>query len=158
MSPPIPDLGSFGLFGGLSSEALSFLDSRMTPASVAPGDVVFREGDCGRELYVVLSGEMEVLKHSERHHADARVAMLGPGDWFGEMGVISLQQHCATVRAVSASVLLKISAATIDELYRHDLKAYVLFVLNIARELSRRLRVADAILADLVVSVVHRRT
>jgi CRP-like cAMP-binding protein len=158
MSPPVPDLGSVGLFGGLSQEALAFLDTRMTPTSVAPGEVVFREGDTGRELYVVMSGEMEVLKHSERHQGDARVALLGPGDWFGEMGVISLQQHCATVRTVSSAVLLKISAATIDELYRHDLKAYVLFVLNIARELSRRLRVADAILADLVVSVVHRRT
>lgn len=157
MSPPAAQLGSVGLFGGLSAEALSFLDSRMVPMSVAPGEIVFREGDSGRELYVLMSGEMEVLKHSERHHADARVAMLGAGDWFGEMGVISLQQHCATVRAVSSSVLLKISAATIDELYRHDLKAYVLLVLNIARELSRRLRVADAILADLVVSVVHRR-
>jgi CRP-like cAMP-binding protein len=158
MSPPVPDLGSVGLFGGLSPEALSFLDSRMTPISVAPGDVVFREGDAGRELFVVMTGEMEVLKHSKSHNADARVAMLGAGDWFGEMGVISVQHHCATVRAVSASVLLKISAATIDELYRHDLKAYVLFVLNIARELSRRLRVADAILADMVVSVVHRRS
>jgi CRP-like cAMP-binding protein len=105
-----------------------------------------------------MTGEMEVLKHSERHHADARVALLGPGDWFGEMGVISMQHHCATVRAVSASVLLKVSAAALDELYRHNLKAYVLLVLNIARELSRRLRVADAILADMVASVVHRRS
>src|SRR5690349_1183435 len=119
MSPPVPDLGSLGLFGGFNSEALAFLDSRLHHQPVAPGEVVFREGDAGRELFILMSGEMEVLKHSERHGADARVAMLGPGDWFGEMGVITLQQHCATVRAVSASVLLKISAATIDELYRY---------------------------------------
>jgi len=153
----ISNLGTFGLFGGLSAEALTFLEGRLTPLPVAPGEVVFREGDSGRELYVVLTGEIEVLKHSERANADARVAVLGPGDWFGEMSVISVQNRSATVRALSAAVLLKVSSATIDELYRHDIKAYVLFVLNIARELSRRLRVTDGILADLVVSVVHRR-
>jgi CRP-like cAMP-binding protein len=61
------------------------------------------------------------------------------------------------VRTLSPALLLKVPASTIDDLYRHDIKAYALFVLNIAREISRRLRVADGILADLVVSVVHRR-
>ena len=42
-----------------------------------------------------------------------------------------------------------------DALYRHDLKSYTLIVLNLARELSRRLRVADGILADFVVNVLE---
>lgn len=150
-------LGSLGLFGGLSESALEFLSQRLEQVQLAPGDIVFREGDAGRELFVVVSGEIEVLKHSERNAADARVAVLGPSDWFGEMSVISVQARSATVRSLTAALLLKVPATTLDELYRHDIKAYVLFVLNIARELSRRLRVADGILADLVVSVVHRR-
>ncbi len=142
---------------GSAARALEFLTGRLAQLQFAPGDTVFREGDAGRELYVVLRGEMEVLKHSERHQTDVRVAVLGSGDWFGEMSVISVQHRSASVRALSPSLLLKVPASTIDELYRHDIKAYVLFVLNIARETSRRLRVADGLLADLVVSVVHRR-
>jgi CRP-like cAMP-binding protein len=157
MPPAIDDLSQFGLFGGLSSEVMEFLAARLAQAQFAAGDTVFREGDTGRELYIVLSGEMEVLKHSERHQADVRVAVLGPGDWFGEMSVLSVQHRSASVRTLSPALLLKVPASTIDDLYRHDIKAYALFVLNIAREISRRLRVADGILADLVVSVVHRR-
>jgi CRP-like cAMP-binding protein len=157
MVPPSDELGSIGLFGGLSSDTLEFLSTRLEQRQVPAGEVVFREGDAGRELYLLLSGEIEVLKHSDRHGTDARVAVLGPNDWFGEMSVLSVQHRSATTRALSPCILLKVSAHTIDELYRHDIKAYALFVLNIARELSRRLRVADGILADLVVSVVHRR-
>jgi hypothetical protein len=41
----------------------------------------------------------------------------------------------------------------LDQLYRQDLKAYAIIVLNLARELSRRLRVADGVLADLIANV-----
>jgi hypothetical protein len=50
--------------------------------------------------------------------------------------------------------VLRISAPDLDALYRHDTKAYAIFVLNIARELSRRLRVADGLLADFVINVM----
>ena len=44
----------------------------------------------------------------------------------------------------------------LDRLYRNDLKSYALVVLNVARDLSRRLRVADGILAEVAGSVVDR--
>ncbi len=74
--------------------------------------------------------------------------MLGPGDWFGEMSIVDIQPRSATVRTLAPSRLLRISAADLDALYRYDLRSYSLIVLNLARELSRRLRVADGILAE----------
>jgi CRP/FNR family cyclic AMP-dependent transcriptional regulator len=47
-----------------------------------------------------------------------------------------------------------LSSADLDALYRHDVRSYAIIVLNIARELSRRLRVADGILADLIANVL----
>ena len=104
-------------------------------------------------MYVVVAGEMEVQKRSQGG-VDARVAVLGPGDWFGEMSILDVQPRSATVRTLAPSRLLRISAADLDALYRHDVKAYAIIVLNIARELSRRLRVADGLLADFVVNVM----
>jgi len=49
--------------------------------------------------------------------------------------------------------LLRVTASDLDAVYRTDLKAYAIVVLNLARELSRRLRVTDGILADLIASV-----
>jgi len=147
------ELRHLGLFGAMADSALEHLASSLTSVNPQAGEVLFREGDPADDMFVVLSGEIEVLKRS-RQGSESRVAMLGPGDWFGEMSIVDVQPRSATVRAVAPSRLLRITSADLDGLYRHDVKAYALIVLNLARELSRRLRVADGILADFIANVV----
>jgi CRP/FNR family cyclic AMP-dependent transcriptional regulator len=154
--PPLTPamLREIGLFGALGDEVLEHLAGQLKPKRVAPGDTIFHEGDgSAREMYVVLDGEMEVYKRSRRGR-DMRVAILGPGDWFGEMSVLDMQARSATVRALAPSRLIRFTSEDMDALYRHDLKAYALIVLNIARDLSRRLRVTDGILADFTANVL----
>jgi CRP-like cAMP-binding protein len=146
-------LREIGLFGALSDEILDHLCRTLQQKRIGAGEAVFKEGDPAREMYVLLDGEMEVLKKSRRGR-DQRVAILGPSDTFGEMSVIDMQQRSATVRALAPSRVLRISTEDMDALYRHDLKSYTLIVLNVARELSRRLRVTDSILADFTASVL----
>jgi len=159
MTDPVPvdvgpaELRNIGLFGALPDDALAHLASTLQPITPSAGDVVFREGEEARDMFVVLSGEMEILKRSKRG-VDARVALLGPGDWFGEMSILDVQPRSATVRTLAPSRLLRITSADLGGLYRYDVKAYSLIVLNLARELSRRLRVADGILADFVANVM----
>ena len=149
----VDTLERIGLFGALDRSTLAFLAETLKTSEFKPGDVVFREGDQATEMYVVLRGEFEVLKASKRG-IDARVAMLGSGDWFGEMSILDVHPRSASVRSLAASRLLVMTSADLEALYRKDLKSYSLFILNIARELSRRLRVADGILADLVASLL----
>jgi CRP/FNR family transcriptional regulator, cyclic AMP receptor protein len=148
------ELRNIGLFGALSDEVLDFLCGMLSVHSPAAGDTLFREGDEARAMYVVLNGEVEVLKRSG-NGVDARVAVLGPGDWFGEMGIVDIQPRSATVRALAPSRLVKFTAQDMDALYRHDVRSYSIVILNLARELSRRLRVADGILADLIANVLN---
>ncbi len=147
------ELRSIGLFGALDDDVLTHLASTLSVHRLEAGEIVFREGDDANAMYVVVSGEIEVLKKSKRA-TESRVAVLGPGDWFGEMSIVDIQPRSATVRALAPSSLLRISAADLDALYRYDLRSYSLIVLNLARELSRRLRVADGILADLIANVM----
>ncbi|MEZ4223129.1 MAG: cyclic nucleotide-binding domain-containing protein [Polyangiaceae bacterium] len=147
------ELRTIGLFGALSDEVLAHLAATLSVDTPDAGAMVFREGEDARDMYVLLSGEMEVLKRSHQG-IDARVALLGPGDWFGEMSILDVQPRSATIRALAPSRLLKITAADLDALYRYDLKSYAIIVLNLARELSRRLRVADGILADFIANVL----
>ena len=147
------ELRNIGLFGALSDDVLSVLSGMLTVVVPEIGEVIFREGEEGSAMYVVLAGEVEITKMS-RNGVDARVAMLGPGDWFGEMSIVDIQPRSATVRAIASSRLVRISAADLDALYRHDVRSYAIVVLNLARELSRRLRVADGILADLIANVL----
>jgi CRP/FNR family cyclic AMP-dependent transcriptional regulator len=147
------ELRNIGLFGALSDEVLANLAGMLTVVLPQIGEVIFHEGDEANAMYVVLNGEMEVMKAS-RNGVDARVAVLGPGDWFGEMSIVDVQPRSATVRAVAPTRLVRISAADLDTLYRQDVRSYAIVVLNLARELSRRLRVADGILADLIANVL----
>jgi CRP-like cAMP-binding protein len=146
-------LREIGLFGALSDDVLEKFAHGLHAEWIAPGEVVFREGDPAHSLYVLLDGEVEVLKKSRLAH-EHRVALLGRNDCFGEMSLIDVQPRSATVRAVAPSRLLQVKSEDFDRLYRQDLKSYALVTLNIARDLSRRLRVADRILADVASSVV----
>src|SRR5262249_42088128 len=80
----ISQLREVGLFGALSDEFLEHLVGTLHTMRVMPGESVFKEGDPAREMYVVLDGEIEVLKRSRRGR-ETRVAILGPNDCFGEM-------------------------------------------------------------------------
>jgi CRP/FNR family transcriptional regulator, cyclic AMP receptor protein len=71
----------------------------------------------------------------------------------GEMSLIDIQPRSATVRAVAPSVLLRLEHSEIGKLYRSHPEVYTLLVLNIAREISRRLRRADQVLANMGVVV-----
>jgi len=153
-APPSTDrLREIGLFGALSDEVLEHLSKNLQQRRVQAGTTVFQEGDAAHDMFVVLDGEVEVLKKSRRGRVQ-RVAILGPSDAFGEMSIIDVQPRSATVRALAPTRLLRIAAEDLDSLYRHDVKSYAIVVLNVARDLSRRLRVTDGILADIAANVL----
>ena len=153
-SPPSTDrLREIGLFGALSDDVLRHLAENLQQRRVVPGATIFQEGDQGHDMFVVLDGEVEVLKKSRRGRVQ-RIAILGPSDAFGEMSIIDVQPRSATVRALAPTRLLRIAAEDLDALYRHDVKSYAIVVLNVARDLSRRLRVTDGILADIAANVL----
>ena len=99
-------------------------------------------------MFVVCQGELEIAKRGS-HGAPVRLAVLHPGDCVGEMSLIDIQPRSATVRALTRAVLFRINHRDIGRLYQSNPEVYLLLVMNIAREISRRLRRADQVLADL---------
>jgi CRP/FNR family transcriptional regulator, cyclic AMP receptor protein len=146
-------LKDIGLFGGLDDDSLALLSRELPTEHVEAGATVVAEGDLTREMFVVIAGELEVVKEA-RSGQEVRVALFGPGDWFGEMSILDVQPRSATVRAVAPTMLLRIDSEHVERLlYRRDVKAHAMLMMNIARELSRRLRVADGIIAQMMTSV-----
>jgi CRP-like cAMP-binding protein len=106
------------------------------------GQDVFREGEAGDELYIVQEGEVELL--TARGGQALRLALLGPGEFFGEGSVLEGRRREATARTVSPCRLLRIDGPTLAELVRHHPEVG----LHMIRRLSRRLATAYGVPAD----------
>ncbi|MFL9823436.1 Crp/Fnr family transcriptional regulator [Rhodoplanes sp. SY1] len=152
MADSSPDLKAFLLatpfFGGLSETGLDRLIAMLIERRADRGTAVVREGEPGRSLFVVAAGTLTVSKIGETGEA-IPVARLGPGDFFGEMTLIEMQNRSATVAAEEPTVLYELTAASLYTCYKSDLSAYVIVLQNINRELCRRLRRADERIATL---------
>src|SRR5882757_3378919 len=147
-----PDLKAFLLttpfFGGLSGASLDLLVSMLVERRFDVGATVVAEGEPGRSMFIVHSGELVVSKLGDSRRI-IRVADLEPGDFFGEMTLIEMQNRSATVAAESPTVLYELTAGKLYTYYKTDVHAYVIVMQNINRELCRRLRRADNRIAEL---------
>ena len=81
-----------------------------------PREVIFREGDRGDRLYVIVDGEVEVLKQVPGR-GEVPLRRLGPGEVFGEIALISDQPRSAMVRSVSGVNLMAVDREAFQALF-----------------------------------------
>ena len=132
------------IFGAISEEALAFLLEPAAEVRFAAGAWLFREGDPAQSMYVLESGRVAILKSWGGR--DLLVRELGQGDCIGEMALLDLFPRSASVQAVEDCVAIELTAAHLMRLYEHDLEQFALIQMNLAREMSRRLRLTDDLL------------
>ncbi len=126
------------LFEMLSAAELEILAELSRPLRFASGEVVFREGDQGDALYVLARGEVEVVVG-----ADGKgpvLATLATPAAFGEMSLIDREVRSATVRARGECVALQLTAENFTAFRKRSRDGFTLFLVNVARILSARLR------------------
>jgi CRP/FNR family cyclic AMP-dependent transcriptional regulator len=136
-------LRRYSLFGGLMEHQLARLSEFLQVERVATGAVIVNEGDHGDRLYCIHQGRVAVRKRLADGSGDVLLAELQAGDTVGEMELIDLQPRTSTVIALEPCVLLGLRVRDILALSREDLPGYTLVVMNLARDLSRRLRKMD---------------
>jgi CRP-like cAMP-binding protein len=129
------------IFGAIDDAALAFLLDAVPSVAVARGDFFFHEGDPADCMYVLESGQVAVLKDWAGH--ELVLHHLGQGDCFGEMALLDLFPRSASVRAEADCRALALTPDHLYRLYERDAKPFALIQMNIGREMSRRLRVAD---------------
>jgi CRP-like cAMP-binding protein len=146
MAVSAPDLKAFLLatpfFGGLPDSGLDLLMSMLVECRFDSRATVVAEGEPGRSMFIVRSGRLAVSKRTNAGSA-IPISRLEPGDFFGEMTLIEMQNRSATVIAESPAVLYELTAQNLYACYKADIHAYVIVLQNINRELCRRLRRAD---------------
>ena len=140
------------LFAALDDESANALMKSMTTSRLERGDVLFREGDQGNRLYVIGAGKIKLGLTS----VDGRenlLAILGPGEMFGELSLFDPGPRTATATAVAETQLI--------ELGHDDLNTFLAgrpaVASSMLAALARRLRRTNDSLADLVFTDVPGR-
>lgn len=113
-------------------------------STYAAGDVIFRQGELGTEMFIIQEGEVNIVKHiNGESHA---LSHLEKGDFFGEMAVLESVPRTADAVAASDVRALVINGARFDEMLRKNPEVAV----RIIRKYSKRLREANTLLERLV--------
>jgi predicted MFS family arabinose efflux permease len=97
LAPYVEALGGLALFEGADAFSLERLAGAVTPVQLGPDAVIMSEGDTPDDLYLVRSGELKVTSVGEAGGPARLVNTMGPGDWFGEIGLIQRRPRTATV-------------------------------------------------------------
>lgn len=118
-----------------SASGAAALDSLARPYS--QGAVLFEEGDPGSRMYVLRTGRVKIAKRVGG--AEVTLALLGPGDFFGEMALLEGLPRTATATVIEDARLIEVDESTFESLVRRSSEISV----RLLRRLSARLREAD---------------
>ncbi len=130
------------IFAGLSEGALELISSRAKVADHAAGALIVGEGATGNRFFVIDVGLVRVCKRLGQPD-EVELARLAQGEFFGEMCILETLPRSASVVAVTDSRLFSLSSMDFLKLYQQMPDQYGILLLNLARDLSRRLRRLD---------------
>jgi CRP-like cAMP-binding protein/anti-anti-sigma regulatory factor len=133
-------LSQFKLFTGFSIEELNTMKTKLSLQTYGKGQLVFNEGDDGRDLYLLTKGSMTVTIHLPERNRQKRIFTYTPGTVFGEMAFLDGSIRSASVWAHEDSEVLCLSLQQFHALREKRPEIATKLITNIALELSRRLR------------------
>ena len=140
------------LFSGLDDEAAASLDASMTAIAIKRGEILFNEGDEGNQLYVVTDGKIKLGRTSPDGRENL-LAILGPGQMFGELSLFDPGPRSATATAVTDCSMKALGHdALLPLVGQHPDVARALL-----HQLAARLRRTNEVVGDLVFSDVPGR-
>jgi CRP/FNR family transcriptional regulator, cyclic AMP receptor protein len=123
------------VMAGLDEAAAQFLQDLSVEEEYPAGGVIVREGERGDRAYFVRTGRVRVVKEPA-----VQLAEFGPGDFFGEMSLVESAVRSASVIAIEPTRVSALRGMDFYKLYRQRPDQYGIVMLNIARDLARRLR------------------
>ena len=140
------------LFTALDEAAAISLRASMDTVKIAKGSILFKEGDDGEHLSVIIDGKLK-LGTSSGDGRENLLSILGPGDMFGELSLFDPGPRTSTATAVTEAKLLSLSHEKVIPWLKQNPEVS----LQLLTRLSQRLRRTNEAVGDLVFSDVPGR-
>lgn len=136
------------MFGGLTDQELELIHKYLDETTYPKGTRILKQGEPNNTVYFIVEGEVSIQKHPLEEEGPERViTTLQAGDSFGEMELIDIQSCAASVVCLTDTTVITLSNKDLYKLSTTHLKTYTMLILNLARDISRRLRSTDNLLA-----------
>jgi CRP/FNR family cyclic AMP-dependent transcriptional regulator len=139
-----PIVEKVSIFGGLTGSELQQIYEQCDIMTAKAGEVLIREKTPATEIFIILKGRVKIVLGIDDNPLE--VTEFGAGECVGETSVIGVLNHSASVVAVEDSTLLVFTRRHLTDIFHRDKNLFAFIILNIARELARRLHHTDEIL------------
>jgi CRP/FNR family cyclic AMP-dependent transcriptional regulator len=134
-------LKSVTIFSGIDDANLEKIYSQCEVVAGKADDVIIEEGTDATHIFIMLSGRVKVVLNY--HDEPLEIVELGAGHCVGEASIIGIQKHCASAVIMEDSEILVFPRHVLIDIYENDKALFSMLILNIARELARRLYKTD---------------
>ena len=131
-------LASTQVLAGTTLPAQTLIAKEGAVLDFAPGAWIVREGAEGHAFFILVEGDVEVVKYADTPRA-VTLATLHSGCMFGEMCILGPMPRAASIRALTQVKAIEIKAATLHHLYQSLPDQYAIVLLNLARDMARQL-------------------
>ena len=136
------------MFGGVTDDELNLIRPSLDQKRFTKGTCVLKQGEPNSNVYFIAEGMVRIQKvNAQQGKPDREITVLKPGDAFGEMELIDIQPCAASVVCLTDTVLVTLSNRDLYLLSKTHLMTFTMIIMNLAREISRRLRSTDELLA-----------
>lgn len=139
---PIPFLRGVDLFNELSDQELLELLPFLQVYHCKPNSWVFREGERGRELFILKSGNVEILKQEAESGEFEELGSIEVGDYFGEMAHLENQKRSASIRTLGPAEVITLDLDALQKAPDRE-TLYSKILIPLGRKVSSRLRSTD---------------
>jgi len=143
-------MGRIDLFSSLPVERLQSLAAGLAPGFLPAGATLMRRGETGESMFVLVEGLLEVRASVGSGGAEQAVAVIQPGEFLGEMSLLTGEPRSATVVAVSDAVTWEITKAQMEPLLRSDPPFAAVLARTLAVRQANNARVRGAAVAPTV--------
>ncbi len=140
----IDALKSVPFFANLGSDDISELADRLVPRRFSSGQIIFHLGDPGGLLYVITDGKVKI-SHSTPDGQEALLAILGRGDFFGELALLDDAPRSATAEALEPTETLTLHRTE----FMRFIETHPAFARHVLYVLSRRIRHMNSQISDI---------
>lgn len=130
------------LFFGLSDTQMQMLLDVAEEKVFTAGETIFREGEMGDSIVIIVSGKAELIK-KKKDGSEVVLTTCSKGAFFGEMTLINIEPRSATIRATEDTEVIFLKNTALGDIFQTERELFIVLLINMTRIISKRLRQAN---------------